>query len=200
MLCSSFEKQYEMGLISWPRNFSKHQKVLMPCSRIANIAIRAERDIYDTFSIGPSKVMGLDVNTGRYNISIGSGLFSGLEFKKGQRVIDFKEGDKVSIAVYDQRVAAGEGGYALHINMCDVMDLYALRNSCKASMANDPTNTWNTVTNDKSKANCQLRVFNKNMKSSFYLLAKTKISPGDEILFEYSHKKGEQSSYIFPNT
>ena len=136
-LCQSFKFQYEMNLISWPRSFSTIQKRQMPCHRISNIDARAERDIYDTLVVKPSELKGID-QLGKYTISLKDGLFAGIEYKKNNKIVMFKDGERISRIELGTREAQGFGGYALHINTLEAMDNYSIRNNCKASKANDP--------------------------------------------------------------
>ena len=190
LLCKSFKLQYEMGLISWPRSFSSHQKRIMPCHRIVDIANRVERDIYDTLVVAPSQLLGLD-EFGEYTIDLNNGLFAGINYKSGNRVVDFKEGERISITELHNREQLNQGGYALHINMTEAMDNYSIKDTCKASMANDPTNAWNLKTKAEAVPNCVLCSRISSLKVWFYLQAVTDIKIGDEIIFEYSN------SYIF---
>ena len=138
-LCNSFQLQYDMGLISWPRSFSTEQKRQIPCHRIANIEQRAERDIYDTLVVKESSIKGLNATTGEYTVPVGQGLFAGINYKKGQKIVKFKDGERISLIELQRRELLGKGGYALHINSMEAMDCYSVKDSCKASKANDPT-------------------------------------------------------------
>ena len=197
-LCLSFKLQYDMGLISWPRSFSSAQKRLMPCHRVAQIAARAEREIYDTLVVAPSHLKGMDAD-GKYTIDIGAGLFAGVNYRPGNKIVKFKDGERISQQELSRREALGKGGYALHINMLEARDLYEVRHMCKASMANDPSNAWNTVTNKIPKQNCELRCHITKMKCSFFLVAITNIAIGEEIITCYSPTVGDPT-YFFPST
>ena len=196
-LCVSFKYQYEMGLISWPRSFSTVQKRQMPCHRIAMIANRAEREIYDSLIVGPSILKGMD-SEGNFTMDLQNGLFAGVNYRPGNKIVKFKDGERISKLELLRREECGKGGYALHINAMDAMDLYDIRHMCKASMANDPTNAWNTKTNCLAKENSELRSHVTKMKCSFFLEAIAIINVGDEITFRYS-PKDEKSTYRFPS-
>ena len=198
LLCKSFQIQYEMGLISWPRSFSSHQKRLIPCFRVTNIANRAERELYDSLFVAPSKLLGLDSN-GLYTISINMGLFAGINYFRSNVIVKFKDGERISRLELQRREDCGLGGYALHINAVDVMDLYAVRHMCKASMANDPTECWDTATDSLAVPNCVLCPKITRMKCSFTLKAIKNIAPGEEILFSYSDRSTGTQSYQFPS-
>ena len=127
----------------------------MPCNRVSNITNRAERDIYDTLIVKPSSHFGLDKH-GEYTEPLGNGLFAGINYKKKQKIVKFKDGERITIPELERREDLGHGGYALDITAVEAMDMYSVRHSCKASMVNDPKNAWNPVTCTFASANCVL--------------------------------------------
>jgi hypothetical protein len=195
-LCKSFQYQYEMNLISWPRSFSMHQKRLMPCNRVRGIANRAERDMYDTLIVKASSYLGLD-EKGTYTVKLNNGLFAGINYKKKQRIVKFKDGERISIKELERREDLGLGGYALDISQVEAMDLYSIRDSCKASMVNDPKNAWNPETQTFAKANCVLRRRITATQCYFYLEATDNIVVGEEFFYNYS-SRGSSGTYRFP--
>jgi hypothetical protein len=197
-LCASFKIQYESNLISWPRSFSSLQKRLMPCHRVADVAARADKEIYDTLVVAPSKLKGID-KIGMYSVDIGLGLFAGIMYSEKSKIVQFKDGERISMDELSRRDANGKGGYALHINKVEAMDLFTVRHMCKASMANDPSCAWNTATNKSAISNCVLKRKITKMKCTFYLEASKVINIGDEILFNYSPSDSALQSYIFPS-
>ena len=191
MLCTSFSYQYEMELLSWPRNFSNHHKQLISNARIELITARIEVDIYNSLVVAPSKLLAKD-SSGNYTTPINNGLFAGIHYKPKERIVDWKDGERISTNEYGIRVAAGEGGYALRINAGEVMDYYSIRNRCKASMANSNFNALNTVTGKAAKINAVMHAYRRNDKCTFYLTATTHIRLGEEIIWDY------YKDYVFP--
>ena len=74
-----------------------------------------------------------------FTVNLNEGLFAGINYKKKQKIVRFKDGERISRTELSRREMSGYGGYALHINALEAMDNYAVRQLCKASKANDPT-------------------------------------------------------------
>ncbi len=124
----------------------------MPINRLARIAARANSDMYASLIIKQSGLLVMD-RLGNYTKHAGVGLFAGMNYKEGDDICAFKQGERISSKEYDNvRVSNGEGGYALRINNSEYMDNYKIKDSCKASMANDPRNAWNTKTKSVAKS------------------------------------------------
>ena len=167
-LCAAFTIQFEMELLQWPRNFSPHQKHILSKSRLERISDRAELDLYNTLVVTDSSYRLLSINKEAYDVPIGKGLKAGVYYRPLERVLEWVDGERISKEVYDVRVEEGKGGYALKINAGEYMDFHAVRDRCKASMANDPSGCWDVSKNRKAKANCRMHCYIRATKCDFF--------------------------------
>jgi hypothetical protein len=101
------------------------------------------------------------------------------------------ESEVITTTEKELREERGLGGYTLYLNAGYCMDSYQIRSSCKASMANDPRDCWDTKRQRRAAPNARLmKVPGKN---SFYLRAVDNICINDEICYSYGN------SYKFPS-
>ena len=180
-----------MELLSWPRNFSYHQKQLLAKSRMDLISNRIEVELYNTLYVAPSILLIKD-KSGKNTEPIGNGLFAGIRYKPRDRIVDWVDGERISKSEYEARVLDGKGGYALKINAGEVMDYYSVRNRCKASMANSHLHAYNSVAKRPARPNAIMHAYRRKERCSFYLTATTYIDPKEEIIWDY------EKDYVFP--
>jgi hypothetical protein len=192
LLCVSFSFQFQMDLLSWPRNFSQHQKQILSKNRLASITSRIEIDLYETLVVAPS-ILRIKDAQGKFTEKIDNGLFAGIRYKPRDRIVDWMEGERISKSEYEKRVEEGKGGYALKINAGEVMDFYSVRHRCKASMSNSHIDAYNTVTRRPARPNATMHAFRKHDRCTFFLRATNYIEPMEEIIWDYN------KDYIFPS-
>lgn len=117
-------------------------------------------------------------------------------FRPGEHLLNFV-GEVIDRVEYEQRTAAGKGGYMLSTRAGkQFLDCYATaaNSSCLASMANSPFGCRNIGENDsKAVANSKLAIAMYPQSVSIWSLKATRrIKEGDEILYPYSR------SYVYP--
>ena len=102
--------------------------------------------------------------------------------------------------MYQSRVQAGKGGYAIKLNNNLYLDCYEkyIQNKCMASYANSPRNAFHGLTGEKAKANCRLMV-DVNTRTAKLVCGPKRDTPNSfvvksntEFVWDYDDE------YIFP--
>lgn len=132
-LVTHFTQAFRRGMVGWPKRFQSWQKerfIIPPAERRARLQYHA--CLYHK----PSTLLR---NQQGRRVEIGDGLFSRLNYKKGETIIYFN-GTTVSPDQYKQEKIAGRGGYAIKINEREYLNCYDQwkQNKCLASYANSP--------------------------------------------------------------
>lgn len=182
-LLTHFQYCYRRGCLVWPRGFSAQQRIIFPIVYAA-----LETNVLYT---APSWYRAADGN-GEYTRVIGKGLFAATVVSTNTRLIRFK-GSIITLDVYNERVADGKGGYAIHLNATSVLDCYDVRESCLASMTNSPRHlrTNKAGLAAQAEANCRLVVSNP-AQGIVHLHTTRRVLSNTEFFWDYG------ADYVFP--
>ena len=101
---------YTQGKLSWPKHFSKDQKLDMPL--ITRALARADQFSRNHFRIAPSTLRRRHQRTGNFTEGIGNGLFALKKFKPGDHLLNFV-GITINKQQYLLRTENNRGGYIL---------------------------------------------------------------------------------------
>jgi hypothetical protein len=161
----------------WPKGFSHNQRALFP---------HRQNRTCNVFYISPSWY------TTNHGADIGNGLYTSVNIKANIRLMNFM-GAVVPLADYNQRVAAGRGGYAIHLNAATVLDCFDFRRECSASMANSPVglHTLQPGLPAHPHSNCRIIVAN-TAQGTVYLETTQNICRQTELFWNYG------THYIYP--
>ena len=183
-LLTSFSRQWEFGKISWPRNFSSFQKLMMTCER--RTARELGRAVLYT---KPSTIELIEARHGDNSRGIGDGLFSNLLWKKNDVIVVFK-GEIIDMHERDKRIEEGKHGYMIEFNRNSYLDCYENRwangdDRCLASVANCPRNCRfvDVRMRGNPSPNARLRLDLVNKKAA--LVSIKQIAAHEEILWDY---------------
>lgn len=182
-LLTSFTRQWELGKIIWPRNFSSFQKLLLSCEmRTRNTLGRG------VFYANKSSIE-LVVPRADGTRGIGEGLFSNVSWKKNDVLITFK-GTIINKSMKIQREADKKGGYMIQINVDCFLDCYDNRwlasdhpDKCLASVANCHRKCQFVGTSTRATVNTRLKVDAASKKVA--VVANTNVAAHVEILYDY---------------
>jgi hypothetical protein len=182
-LVTSFQVQYELGLLRWPKTFNSYQKTRLP---VIPLAIRRARgECHRALYTLPSTYLAFTEETQSYSRSIGLGLFSRIQYKKGD-VIAWFNGEIISQEEMLQKEEEGKGGYVVYICENVLLDCYEKCKDmiCLASYANSSRNCWDTSTNSRAVNNASLSVDRETRTAC--LKATCIIPPEKEISWPYA--------------
>lgn len=103
--------------------------------------------------------------TSEFTRLIGDGLFTNIPLQPKQLIVKFSGEIIPRHPDYDDRVAAGRGGYGILIATNLVLDCYdnAQSRTCLASLANDPRHCFDTVNSRSAIANCRIAIRNREV-------------------------------------
>jgi hypothetical protein len=154
VLQSSFTIQWIKHGLEWPKGMNATDRSRLPLDRATMEMFRAIHGL-------PSVLRAPDPTTGQHNQLVGRGLFSHMGYKYGEDIVAFV-GVIRSTNEYDglSQTDPCRKSYALYVDQHRVLDCYehAKAGLCRASLANDPYNCWNTATNRKAVANARISV------------------------------------------
>ena len=187
---------YTQGKLSWPKHFSKVQKLDMPL--LTRALARADHFSRSHFRIAPSILRRRHLTSGQYTEGIGNGLFALKKFKPGDHLLNFV-GDTITNQQYITRTEAGRGGYILANSLAtyflDCFD-HARNGTCWASMANSPYGCRVPGSTSMVTANAQLVVFaHGNHNYTWSIKAIKPIERGQEVLMNYGARYQYPSHY-----
>ena len=187
---------YTQGKLSWPKHFSKGQKLDMPL--LTRALARADQFSRNQFRIPPSSLRRRHPTTGSFTEGIGNGLFALKKFKPGDHLLNFI-GQTINKQQYIVRTVAGRGGYILsnatETYYLDCFDT-ARAGTCWASMANSPYGCRVVDSTSMVTANAHLVIFaHGNNHYTWSIKAIRPIERGQEILMRYGSKYEYPSHY-----
>lgn len=129
-------------------------------------------------------------NNGRWNKSVGNGLFAKVNLSKNDIVAQFV-GEIVTFDEFQRRDSGENCRYGIEMKKGVVLDCFdaATKGLCLASMANSPYKVmkWDSIEQcwQKPIANCKLCICSQTM--SVRLRAKTNIARGEELCYNYGN-------------
>lgn len=132
--------QYEKGYLRWPKTFSTACRDRFPVTLPPSIR-RADSEVLRALYSIPSLFKRRHDVTRLYTVDIGYGLFSRIQYAKGEKIAEFV-GEMIDFPTAIQRKAAKVGQYIIHFSSTKYMDCYQnrLNNLCLASCANSALN------------------------------------------------------------
>ena len=138
-LVTNFEKMYEKGELKWPKGFSDADKARHP--HRPSVIERMNEETMGALYVQPSTLRRRN-NSGEYDVLVGRGLFSRLEYRKHHTIVQF-HGDVIDGETYEQLKATHSQkrvAYAHPLNSdCSFyLDCYEYSGVCRASFANSP--------------------------------------------------------------
>lgn len=182
-LITNFGYMYVHGKVYWPKSFSVRQKTAMTIA-VPSVVARINTDLLGVLYHKPSTLFAFNPNTREYTTQIGHGLFSRIDYNPGDSICSFIGEYINGVAEVERREEAGFGAYTIGIGNNKYLDCYNFRHVCMASYANDPRRCWNSVTNNRAKANA-LCVSNYGATKNVRLKAIRHIQANTEILWVY---------------
>lgn len=195
-LISHFDFAYKRGCIVWPKGFSAEQRIDFP--------IVSMRKDHNVLYKAPSYLCARRPGSDQYDVRCGTGLFSCVAFHTNEKIAQFV-GDVVSTEVYNERDAAGRGGYAVRLSASTVLDCYEHKSDCFASFANTARGCVTLQGSDGKEAaqgaavlvavnNCRLGYTPGDLaRGVVYLVASKVINAHIELLWPYG------PAYVMPS-
>jgi hypothetical protein len=123
--------------------------------------------------------------TGVYDIALGPGLFSTLNYKIDDVVGVFK-GTNINAEEYNRRKTAGLASHTIYVRQDLYLDCREQRYSgiCKASLSNSPYYA-NKADGSQCIANCKCTISGPSDRKLVRLVATRPILAGEEIMWNY---------------
>lgn len=209
ILQASFVVQWIKHGLEWPKGMDNEDRSRLPLDR-------AMMEMFRAIHGQPSGLRAPDPTTGEYTRLVGRGLFSHMGYKYGEDIVTF-------VGVFRPRdefdglsqTDPYRKSYALYVNQDLVLDCYehAKAGLCRASLANDPYNCWNTVTDRKAVANARISVHHGPDKIKVCIKAGRKVCrtelaaerrrfylpPNAEILVNYGNLFRDYDFQYYPS-
>ena len=146
---------------------------------ISDITARAARELAKCLYVKNSD------HVGSRGEDIGKGLFSSITYGGLEEVVNFL-GELIDNAERIRRDNEGHGGYFIRINADKYLDSYRLKETCKASMANDYRGIFHRLTRKPGMPNLRLII---NPRLGTARLETTRVIPAHtEMLWDYGDR------------
>jgi hypothetical protein len=167
-------KQYQMGLLLWPKSIPSLVKQAM------NYRQRASEFIFNSLYMKKSLYIGKNNAE-----SMGYGLFSNVTIEVGV-IIGKYHGEFITTSERLNRTAQGKGGYFIHFNANECLDCFKERNlkKCKLSFCNSATNAISSRTSEDAIQNVKLVVNPRSRTASLKVIRR--IQAHEEIFTDYN--------------
>jgi hypothetical protein len=181
LLIASFNYQLKIGQVYWPRRFEAWQK---DCHAIQKIQARIAKEVFNALYGAVSNYVD------RHGESLGQGLFSTIDFVRGDVIAEF-HGDIINYEQYLDLGLVGMHRFVIKVKNNVYLDCRRNRfkGTCKASLANSPLHAVHKQTGERAVANCTLHISGPAGDNKVVTLACSinRIARNTEILWNYGN-------------
>jgi hypothetical protein len=179
LLIASFNYQLRIGQVYWPRRFEAWQR---DCHAIQKIQARIAKEVFNALYGAVSN------HVDRQGESLGQGLFSTIDFVKGDVIAEF-HGEVITYEEYLDLGLTGMHRFVIRVKSNVYLDCRKNRfkGRCKASLANSPLHAVHKLTGQQATANCSLHISGPAGEAKLVTLvcSVNKIERNTEIMWRY---------------